>query len=51
MLAKDDPDWDKKPDIKWNFTKFLVNRQGEVIERFEPTADMKDFETKILELL
>ena len=28
--------------IKWNFTKFLVNRSGEVIARFEPTADMKD---------
>lgn len=51
MLAKNDPDWDKKPDIKWNFTKFLVNRQGEVVERFEPTADMKDVETKITELI
>ncbi|MBQ7486232.1 MAG: glutathione peroxidase [Clostridia bacterium] len=28
--------------IKWNFTKFLVNRQGEVIARFEPTTDMKE---------
>ena len=28
--------------IKWNFTKFLVNRAGEVVARFEPTADMKD---------
>ena len=28
--------------IKWNFTKFLVNRQGEVIARFEPTEDMDD---------
>ena len=28
--------------IKWNFTKFLVDRQGRVIARFEPTADMKD---------
>ncbi len=26
--------------IKWNFTKFLINRQGEVIARFEPTEDM-----------
>ncbi len=25
-------------DIKWNFTKFLVNRKGEVIARFEPTT-------------
>ena len=28
--------------IRWNFTKFLVNRQGEVIARFEPTEDMTD---------
>ena len=28
--------------IKWNFTKFLVNRQGEVVSRFEPTTDMAD---------
>lgn len=51
MLAKEDKNWDKKPDIKWNFTKFLVNRNGEVTERFEPTADMNDVETKIAELL
>jgi len=51
MLAKEDTDWDKKPDIKWNFTKFLVNRKGEVVERFEPTADMNGVEAKISELL
>ena len=28
--------------IKWNFTKFLVDRQGNVIARFEPTVDMDD---------
>ena len=28
--------------IKWNFTKFLVDREGRVISRFEPTVDMKD---------
>ena len=28
--------------IKWNFTKFLVDREGSVIRRFEPTVDMKD---------
>ena len=32
----------EKAYIGWNFTKFLVNREGEVIARFEPTADMKD---------
>jgi len=28
--------------IKWNFTKFLVDRSGNVIDRFEPTVDMKE---------
>jgi glutathione peroxidase len=28
--------------IKWNFTKFLINREGQVIARFEPTVDMKE---------
>ena len=28
--------------IKWNFTKFLISRSGEVVARFEPTVDMKD---------
>ena len=38
MMARRDPDYKNKSDIKWNFTKFLVNQQGEVIARFEPTA-------------
>ena len=42
MFAEADSDWDKKPDIKWNFTKFLVNRKGEVVARFEPTVDMEE---------
>ena len=28
--------------IKWNFTKFLVDREGNVIARFEPTVDMDE---------
>ena len=28
--------------IKWNFTKFLIDREGKVIARFEPTVDMKE---------
>ena len=35
---KADPDWTKKPTIKWNFTKFLIGRDGRVIARFEPTT-------------
>ena len=37
--------------IRWNFTKFLVSRQGEVIARFEPTADMKDVREAVLAAL
>lgn len=39
-FAKADPDWAKKADIKWNFTKFVVDREGKVVARFEPTANM-----------
>ena len=35
--------------VKWNFTKFLVNRNGEFVGRFEPTAKPKSFEEKIAE--
>ena len=33
--------------IKWNFTKFLVDREGEVIARFEPTVDMKEVKAAV----
>lgn len=42
MLSKIDKDYKKNPDIKWNFTKFVVDREGNVVARFEPTADMKE---------
>ena len=41
MLKKIDKDYKNNPDIKWNFTKFVVDREGNVVARFEPTADMK----------
>lgn len=41
ILSKADPDYEKKPDIKWNFTKFLIDRNGNVLQRFEPTEDLK----------
>ena len=37
-LSAADPDYQSKPDIKWNFTKFLINKKGQVVARFEPTA-------------
>ena len=41
MLRKQDANYDKNSDIKWNFTKFLVSRDGQVLKRYEPTYDMK----------
>ncbi len=51
MLSKADPDYKNKPSIKWNFTKFLIDRNGSVVERFEPTEDIYVIEEKIKELL
>ena len=33
--------------IKWNFTKFLVDREGNVIRRFEPTVDMEEVKAAV----
>jgi glutathione peroxidase len=37
--------------IKWNFTKFLISRDGQDIKRFEPTAEPLDMEEDIKRLL
>ena len=46
-----DPDYKNNSDIKWNFTKFLVDRDGNVVERYESTVEPKKIEDKIIELL
>ena len=51
MLSKEDPDYKEKSDIKWNFTKFLINKQGQVVARFEPTEDLGKVAKQIEELL
>ena len=51
LLREADADYDKSSDIKWNFTKFLIGRDGRVVARFEPTADMAVVERAIEELL
>ncbi len=51
MLKKIDKDYKNNPDIKWNFTKFLVDREGNVVARFEPTVNMKDVEKAVAELV
>jgi len=47
MLGEADPDYAKKPDIKWNFTKFLVGKDGRIVRRFEPTASLDEVESAI----
>lgn len=51
FVGKAHPDYESTSDIKWNFTKFLVNRDGEVIDRFEPTMDMALVEEKVAAVL
>ena len=41
----------KDGDIKWNFTKFLVDRNGNVVKRFDPTFNPMDIESDIMKLI
>lgn len=41
----------QQDDIQWNFTKFLVNREGKVVARFEPTEAIKKVEAAVQALL
>lgn len=50
VVKKADKDYKNNGKIKWNFTKFLINRKGEIVARFEPT-DMKKLKAKIEECL
>jgi len=51
IYDKNDPDFAKKPYIKWNFTKFLVDKSGNVVARFEPTTSVEVIEQEIKKLL
>ena len=46
-----DPEFKSNGNIKWNFTKILVDREGNIVARFEPTASMKEVKAKVEELL
>ena len=51
MLSRSDPDYASNPDIKWNFTKFLIDRKGRVVARFEPVVTPDELESEIEALL
>jgi len=51
IAKKMDKDYKNNGNIKWNFTKFLIDREGNIAARFEPTAAMKKVKAKIEEVL
>ena len=51
FIPKIDSDYENNSNIKWNFTKFVIDRFGNVVERFEPTIDVKVVEECIKSLL
>ena len=51
FLPQLDPDYEKNSAIKWNFTKFVIDLEGNVVARFEPSIPMETVEACIKSLL
>ena len=51
MIAKLSTTTKKPGDIKWNFTKFLIDRDGNVVKRFEPTFAPEKIDEEIAKLI
>ncbi len=51
MCKAANKDYKSSPEIKWNFTKFVIDRNGEVVARFEPTHSMKELEELVEKLI
>ena len=51
MMMKMDAEYYKSDDIKWNFTKFLIDPSGNVVQRYEPTADISKIGADVKQLL
>lgn len=51
MLKKMDPNYAKSSDIKWNFTRFIIDRNGNVVARHEPTTPFKETEDLLFDLI
>ena len=47
IAKKMDKDFKKNGNVKWNFTKFLIGRDGQILARFEPTVPMKSVMEKV----
>lgn len=50
-MERENPNYMNEPDIKWNFTKFLIDRSGKVVDRFEPTTNFDEIEEQIKKYL
>lgn len=51
IVKKMDKDYKNNGNVKWNFTKFLIDKNGNISARFEPTEDMASVEAKIKEVI
>ena len=51
FLKEQKPGFADTPQIKWNFTKFLVNKDGCVVKRYSPQTEVSEIEPKIIELI
>lgn len=51
ILRISNKNYEDNDDIKWNFTKFLVDRDGNVVRRFEPTEDLGDVRDAIMKYM
>lgn len=46
-----DPNYLKDDEVKWNFTKFVIDRKGNVVGRFEPVVKPVEMEAFIKKLI
>lgn len=51
IVKKMDKDYKNNGNIKWNFTKFLIDREGNIVARFEPTTAVSKVKEKVEEVL
>lgn len=51
VLSEQDSNYAEGNDIKWNFTKFLVGKNGEVIVRYEPTTEICEIQKNVERIL
>ena len=51
IAKKMDKDYKKNGSVKWNFTKFLIGRDGKILARFEPTMSMDKVIARVKEAL